>query len=1318
MKILKQAFLLLVALMIFFGNLVGGLFTLTVSAENIVTDEIPIQANIIIDDFEEGVSKWKATNAKANHVTITQTDEKVRFGNYALKLDYDFLGQQGTSGAYVAANEPIVLEGQPKKIGMWVYGDGAAFWLRGQLKDATGQFFHLDFTGDYPNGVTWIGWKYVEAEIDPKWPAPYTLDLAVRYMATKDETKTKGTLYIDNIRAIYEDIDEDVTNPTISNMLPVTTIDTNQPVLSAVVSDSQSAIDHSKTTMSLDGKKVEVKFDSTTNTMQHEVTSPLAEGLHHVFLEVYDEAGNAAWTEWEFEVASGGPAFQFTSSGKVLAGDDYVVDLNVNRLHLLKSMSVTIQYNKNLAKLIDADTSTEGIQIEIPDALKTHVTQHSVNQEDGLITLQMNNLQEISATEWNQIAALPFEVDLAASGKFELLVVEGEFEYVDEQMGVLPFFLSPYQLNIEQPLKMSIQGSSVGTLSKIKITDNDGNPVQGASVQLIKPPTLLKVTTDSHIYQGGSGVAGDPYEEIKAGTYVLAAKLPYAGFDFYRIYMPDGQTRYYHLPKDAAEEVQWSTLIPKSDENGLIETKLLTLTKTSFTLQAVKDRLVSAISKMEVLSQLGTNQPEDVMLSLTESPKTSINVSWKTGTMLEKPVLQVVQADVSDGFQSDQVFTFQGNTKLLSTSKGEMNIHQATATDLMPGTTYLYRVGHNGANWSEVATMTTESKETNGLNFLFATDSQAADITGFKYWEQLLELAKKEFPQSQFLLHGGDIVDDGNNFTEWQAFLNASNKQISTLPFMAIVGNHEVYGNGEDIFKGLFQYRANSPAGMEGYVYSYDYGNARFIMLNTEFGAANMEEQLAWLRQRVETAGNRWTIVMMHRSPYASNPLGGGSGTAKAIFTPTIEELGVDLVLTGHDHAYMRTKLIKNGQVSKDGKGTQYIIGGSAGPKFYPAETHDYTEVLYDEDLQVISHFEIVGNQLKGKVLNINGETVDEFTMTKQRKESSNNQTSPTPESKPEKPVIDITDQDLENVKDNETITVQPQEGITLSIAPQAIGTMESGTKIRIEAPIKNENAFELILSKINEAGTKSLDYLHAPIKIELDAALLPEVMSGKGSIFRIEDDLQYPVPYQVVDGKIIVSARNMGSFEVREHTKDFSDVKNVFSEQQIHQLASRGIINGKTNNTFDPYTNITRGQFSAMVARAMDVNATEKSEFKDITNQWYEENVQALFENGIIKGKSATVFDPESSLTRQQAALMMYRALQYVEYPMPQDAVQAVYSDSEKISQDAMEAVAVLQQLQIMTGKEDGQFAPTETLTRAQMGKILYETLRLIGYL
>ena len=97
-------------------------------------------------------------------------------------------------------------------------------------------------------------------------------------------------------------------------------------------------------------------------------------------------------------------------------------------------------------------------------------------------------------------------------------------------------------------------------------------------------------------------------------------------------------------------------------------------------------------------------------------------------------------------------------------------------------------------------------------------------------------------------------------------------------------------------------------------------------------------------------------------------------------------ELGIDLALVGHDHAYARTHAMKNGQPVEAGNGTVYIIGGSSGPKFYPEEHYDYFDYIYGEDKQLYTAVHVEKNKLIIEAKNIDGEVVDQFELKKSKK--------------------------------------------------------------------------------------------------------------------------------------------------------------------------------------------------------------------------------------------------------------------------------------------------------------------------------------------
>lgn len=138
--------------------------------------------------------------------SISITKDFVKEGYNALKLNYDFTKMTDQSIAFVEfgnEGEGIKLEDKPLAIGMWVYGDGKNHWLRTRINDAYGTQVKIDFEEE----VNWTGWKWVEAKIPESIAYPITLKNI--YLAEINETrKDSGTIYIDNLRILYEPKDK------------------------------------------------------------------------------------------------------------------------------------------------------------------------------------------------------------------------------------------------------------------------------------------------------------------------------------------------------------------------------------------------------------------------------------------------------------------------------------------------------------------------------------------------------------------------------------------------------------------------------------------------------------------------------------------------------------------------------------------------------------------------------------------------------------------------------------------------------------------------------------------------------------------------------------------------------------------------------------------------------------------------------------------------------------------------------------------------------------------------------------------------------
>lgn len=1092
--------------------------------------------NKIIDDFEEEHHQWEATSARANSVEVERTTEQARFGQHALKISYDFLGQQGTSGVYASIQNPKPLPGVPKKISMWVYGDAAGHWLRGQMKDATGQYFHLDYAAE----LDWKGWKYVEAEIPEGWKAPYTFDLPVRYMATSDDKKNKGAIYIDDLRIIYEDdTEEDVTNPVVEKVSPQGLIKESQPLIQAQVSDTQSKIDVKASQLLVDGQLVPLVLKG--DQLQGQVVKKLADGLHRAELTVVESAGNATVKEWTFHVDTGSTSIALTEQSELLlSGQSYEALLRVQQTQAVERIQFNLQYNTQQATFVQPQQVAKGVTMK--------------EQELGTIKVIIDGKQAM-----NELAIpLPFQIAQGAKGQFQLTVDQGEF--VTQHQEVQPFYHEGLLVEIEQPLQVTASPFSVGNPTVFQVKDYKGKPVQGAKLKIKKAPHFLKVTKDTTIYKGGSGIQGDAFEQVKAGTYLYYTNAPTEAFPFYRVYMKNGEVRYYHLPAEAAEIQQLEDLLPETDNKGEIQTPYLSLASgLVFEVIAEKGEASSDTLSLKITKDYGTELPTAITRSFVGNLKEDVKLSWRTNVATTHQSLQIKEVKTNQIVEE-----VNSRHEFVSTLNGDFTMHHAVVKGLNPRQQYSYRVGHEQTGWSEEKKLVLTQTDDERVSFLFATDSQAADVTGFRYWTELMQMGLKKLPHAQFIMHGGDIVDNGNDMNEWDAFFKASTGVIDHLPFMATVGNHEVYGNGAAIYRSLFDYELNHPEQMAGDVYSYDLNGVRFITLNTESGEENMRKQAKWLEEQVKSAGDQWTVVTMHRAPYPSNPLGGGSELAASIFTPVIERTGVDLVLVGHDHSYMRTLPMKAGKPATDGKGTTYVIGGSAGPKFYPEVEKEYTAHLFGEDVQVVTAIEIEKNKLTGNVYTIDGEQVDSFELEKQQKST-----------------IDVA----------------------------------------------------------------------------------------------------------------------------------FEDIEGNFAEHAIRALASEGIIKGKNATTFSPNTSLTRGEFAILLSKALQLPVEEATGlYQDVpATHPYVKAIEATHRAGLIKGYPHEQFKPEAPIVRQEMAAILVRA--YEAKQIDETKASPRFKDDHLIHPSLKKEVYAAERLGLIVGYQN-QFNPLQATKRSEAALMLYRFL------
>ena len=174
-----------------------------------------------------------------------------------------------------------------------------------------------------------------------------------------------------------------------------------------------------------------------------------------------------------------------------------------------------------------------------------------------------------------------------------------------------------------------------------------------------------------------------------------------------------------------------------------------------------------------------------------------------------------------------------------------------------------------------------------------------------------------------------------------------------------------------------------------------------------------------------------------------------------------------------------------------------------------------------------------------------------------------------------------------------------------------------------------------------------------------------------------------------------------------------FSDLAGYsWAENAIYSLCDKGIVNGYGDGSFAPGENITREAFVKLIVSAFGIEQGDSSaEFSDVAaDRWSHDVISAAAAADVVTGVSDTEFAPERNITRQDAAVMIYRALLYKDKEVSEGTLS--FTDADSISDYAQTAVGALCASGIINGMENGSFSPFDNTSRAQAAVMIYRAV------
>ena len=303
-----------------------------------------------------------------------------------------------------------------------------------------------------------------------------------------------------------------------------------------------------------------------------------------------------------------------------------------------------------------------------------------------------------------------------------------------------------------------------------------------------------------------------------------------------------------------------------------------------------------AASKVTVLKE-GEIVPQQLTMHVGTDASTSVNFAWTTDKQVQT-VLKVNKKGES------QATTFNGTNAL---GAGSRYFHKVEVTGLTPGTEYEYTAGVDAHTVTGTFKTAPEAGNKDSFTFTYITDPQISNarnsIVAGATFNEISKLT-----ESAFTYISGDLTDTGSNETQWELFFNnggayptAGADFLRNNLISVTEGNHD---------NATFNGHINVP-NQSGGAYSYDYGPAKFVILNTQNNSqSQLQEQEAFLRTETAKAekDGQWIFVGLHKAIYtgASHITDNDIINLRKYWSPIFAELDIDVVMQGHDHVFSR----------------------------------------------------------------------------------------------------------------------------------------------------------------------------------------------------------------------------------------------------------------------------------------------------------------------------------------------------------------------------------------------------------------------------
>jgi hypothetical protein len=289
---------------------------------------------------------------------------------------------------------------------------------------------------------------------------------------------------------------------------------------------------------------------------------------------------------------------------------------------------------------------------------------------------------------------------------------------------------------------------------------------------------------------------------------------------------------------------------------------------------------------------------------------------------------------------------------------------------------------------------------------------------------------------------------------------------------------------------------------------------------------------------------------------------------------------------------------------------------------------------------------------------------------------------------------------------------------------------------VKVVEETANKNNYQIVVKPIEftitaTSGDKTVDVEQFNAYVERTVAIPDGVDPKKittGIVLNNDGTFSHvPTMITVINGKYFAKINSLtnSTYSVIYSPKTFKDVEKHWAKSAVNNMGSRLVIEGRAEDTFAPKEAITRAEFAAVLVRALGlkhVDANEKVTFKDVSaNDWYDDDVQIAVRFGLISGYSDGTFQGKRTISREEVAVMIARAMKWTQTQTLTDqkvidqSIQR-FTDANVIANWSRTAVASLIANGILQGKDKGKLHPKVNITRAETASMMERFLQHAG--